>query len=110
MGDIHRDQIEQSLQSEGRPYYPPVVTNERELLIEALRAAERSGIILNMIRNEVWDVLGDRADDPKWDRLHALIRTQHNACSGLHLFIATSNMGLDLPDDLTACNDEAEPA
>ena len=78
--------------------HPPVPQSRDSLLIEALRHAERVSILLNDIRAALYRM--DPAEASEFDAIHQLLLRQHSDCSGLHLFIAADNLGLNLPDDL----------
>lgn len=89
---------------------PPFPHTKDELLIEALRHADRVSGLLNEIYAtlssiEEAEMAGAAADEepkekPKYDALHELLLRRHSDCSGLHLFIAADNLRLDLPADL----------
>jgi hypothetical protein len=90
--------------------YPPVPTSREELLIAALRHANEVSGTLNDIAAEVSRLLGDEADNPKYDRLHDLLLRRCDVNSGVFLFIAASNLRIEMPADLRgeveACDDE----
>jgi hypothetical protein len=87
----------------------PVATTKDELLITALRHANDVSGLLNDIGAEVSRLLGEDADDPKYDRLHDLLRMRFLEHESVSLFIAASNLRLDLPQDLRG-DDEADAA
>lgn len=88
----------------------PVPTNREELLIAALRHANEVSGTLNEIAAEVCGVLGEEADDPKYDRLHDLLIRRFGVDSGVFLFIAAHNLRVELPQDMREeaeeCGDE----
>lgn len=79
---------------------PPVPTTRDELLIAGLRHANDAGALLNDIDAELSRLLGGAADDPKYDAIHALLRRRFLENSGVYLFIAANNLGVELPVDL----------
>lgn len=79
---------------------PPVPTSRDELLIAALRHANEVSGLLNRIGAEVSRLLGDKADDAQYDALHELLRRRFLEDSGVFLFIAAGNLGIEMPDDL----------
>ncbi len=82
--------------------FPPVPTTRDELLIEALRFTNRVSGLLNEI--SVWaDV-----DETKFDELHTLLLRRFSDCSGVHLFIAANNIGVELPADLDGASSDDE--
>lgn len=85
--------------------YPPVPANLEELLIAALRHANEVSGLLNGIAAEVSRLLGEEEDDQKYDRLHDLLIRRFDVNSGVFLFIAASNLRIELPADM---RDEAE--
>lgn len=80
--------------------YPPVPTSRAELLVAALRHANEVSGTLNEIDAEVSRLLGEDADDPKYDRLYDLLRRRCDVNSGVFLFIAASNLRIELPPDM----------
>lgn len=91
---------------------PANVRTKDELLIDALRHADRVSGLLNDIYRalssiEEAETAGLRDTDPKYDALYELILRRHSDCSGLHLFIAAGNLRLDLPEDLRSDLDDA---
>jgi hypothetical protein len=82
----------------------PVPTTEGDLLIEALRCANRMGGLLNEIagwaHKEADDAWGTAAQ-PKFHDLEDLLVRRFSDCSAIHLFIAAQNVGIKLPPDLT---------
>ncbi len=78
----------------------PVAQTKDELLITALRHANDVGGLLNDISAEVSKLLGDDADDPKYDRIHELLRKRFDEHEGVSLFIAAGNLRIELPTDL----------
>lgn len=76
------------------------------LLIAALRHANDTSGTLNDIRAEVFRLLGDDADDPKYEELFRLLRLSLFEQSGLPLFITAHNLRIALPPDLSG----ADPA
>jgi hypothetical protein len=74
--------------------------SESGLLIAALRHANQVSMTLNRIGEEVSRLLGDAADDPKYDELHALLRRRFLEDSGVPLFMAADQLCLALPADL----------
>ena len=89
---------------------PPVPQSEPELIIESLRFANRvSGLLNELCANLMARIESD--DDTRFDDLLDALRRRFSDCSGLHLFIAASNLQLELPDDLRSepesdCDDE----
>jgi len=81
--------------------YPAIPTTADELLIAALRLVNDTSMTLNRIDWETARLLGDEADDPKFDHLHDLLRRRFGVESGVFLFIAANNMRLTLPPDLS---------
>jgi len=94
--------------SDIQPTHPPVPTTKDDLLIAALRHANEASKVLNDLESEAFKVLGARADHPKYDRLFTLLRSRFAEASGVHLFIAATNLNLDLPADLRADEVESE--
>ncbi len=86
--------------SEEERQIPMPPTTRDELLFGALRTVNITSMMINDVREELYNLLGDDADNPKYDRIHAILRRQFSDCSGVHLFIAASNLRIDLPDDL----------
>jgi GT2 family glycosyltransferase len=87
---------------------PAVPETRDELMIAALRHANEVGDLLNEVGREVSRVLGETVDDPKYDRLHELLRQRFAEHSALHLFIGAHNLGLALPQDLRGETEEEE--
>jgi len=83
--------------------FPPVPESKDELLIEALRLAERTSGLLNELDRELGALVGD---DSRFEGLNSLLRRRFQDCSGVHLFIAAHNIGLDLPPDLLSDEEE----
>jgi hypothetical protein len=73
---------------------PPVPTTQEGLLIEALRSANRVSVFLNEIA--AWS----HQDEARFSDLEDLLARRFSDCSGVHLFIAANNLGVDLPPDL----------
>jgi hypothetical protein len=74
--------------------HPPVPTTREELLIEALRSANRVSVLLNEIA--AWS----HRQEAEFPDLEDLLIRRFSDCSGVHLFIAANNLGIDLPPDL----------
>lgn len=73
--------------------------NRDDLLIEALRHADRVSLMLNELSEAVGKrVKGD--DDHRFDDLFDILRRRFTDCSGVHLFIAADNLRIDMPPDL----------
>jgi ABC-type transporter Mla subunit MlaD len=87
---------------------PAVPTSRDDLLIAALRHANEVGSTLNDISAEVFRLLGDQVDDPKYEPLHALLRRRFAEVSAVYLFIAADNLRIDLPGDLKGDAEEDE--
>jgi hypothetical protein len=79
-----------------------------ELLIAALRHANTVSATMNALAAEISKLLGEAADDPKYDRLHDLLLRRFDTDSGVFLFIAARNMRIDLPPDLREHERESE--
>jgi hypothetical protein len=79
--------------------YPLVPTNEFDLLVEALRLADRVSGLLNDIDAAVLKRIKSDADH-RFDDIFDLLLRRFSDCSGVHLFIAANNIGIDLPPDL----------
>ena len=77
-----------------------VPTTKDDLLIEALRHANTVSVLLNDIAAEFSRLTGEHDDDPKYEAMHALLIRRLSDCSGVGLFLAASNIGLELPEDL----------
>lgn len=87
--------------------FPPVPTSEPELIIEALRFANRVSGLLNDLSANIMSRI--ESDDDTWfDDLLDMLRRRFSDCSGLHLFIAANNLSLTLPDDLQGEPDSGE--
>jgi len=71
-----------------------------ELLIAALRHANRVGGTLNALAAEISRLLGEAADEPKYGRLYDLLLRRFDSDSGVALFIAARNLRVELPPDL----------
>lgn len=90
---------------------PPMPTTRDELLIEALRSANRVSLLLNEIA--AWahaqtEGYPGRPLHNQLERLEDLLVRRFSDCSGLHLFVAASNLRIDLPPDLSDDDDEIE--
>lgn len=88
---------------------PSVPTTKRELLIAALRHANEVSVLFNNLHDEIVRVLGNKVEHKKYEYLHALLRQRFDKCSGLHLFIAASNLHLRLPPDSVEPEYEEHP-
>jgi hypothetical protein len=87
----------------------PVPTNKDDLLIEALRAANRVSGLLNELSAMLMDIPeGHAANAETVEKLSAALLRRFSDCSGVHLFIAANNLGIDLPPDLTGERDADE--
>lgn len=85
--------------------FAPVPTSRDDLLIEALRFANRVSGLLNDIRDNVMDRI-ESDNDHRFDDLHEMILRQYSDCSAVHLFISANNLRIELPADLRAEYDE----
>ncbi len=91
--------------------HAPVPESRDDLMIEALRTANRMGGLLNEIA--AW---ANGQSDAAWGGPHqaAMTELQDLLCrrfsdgSALHLFIAANNLRLDLPPDIDGSSDEYE--
>lgn len=86
------------------------ITNERELLIEAMRVLNRCSEAMADANKAAGalvqdDRLPDEGGDKNADALFAALRRHCGDASVHRVFIAAHNLGLDLPADL-ACYDE----
>lgn len=79
--------------------HPPVARSKDELLIEALRLANRVSGLLNQLDLAVMNRIADDNDN-RFDDLLDLLRRRFSDCSGLPLFIAANNLRIELPPDL----------
>lgn len=78
---------------------PPVPSTKDDLLIEALRSAKRVSVLLNEIA--AWSHKQDLCcTDDDLRELEDLLVMRFSDCSGVHLFVAASNLRLKLPADL----------
>lgn len=89
----------------------PIPTTLGSLVIEALRSANRVGGLLNEIA--AW-AHSQRDGQPggrlyaEFEKLEDLLVRRFSDCSGVHLFIAANNLGVDLPPDIDGSSDDAE--
>jgi hypothetical protein len=88
---------------------PPVPTTRDELLIEALRSANRVSLLLNEIAawahsQSAW---GTEKEGPL-TALEDLLARRFSDCSGVHLFIAAHNLNVNLPPDIDGCGEDDE--
>jgi hypothetical protein len=81
---------------------PPVPNTREELLIEALRAVNRYSLLLTEIA--AWS----HKHEAEFTDLEDLLVRRFSNCSGVHLFIAANNLGVDLPPDLDGSTDVAD--
>jgi hypothetical protein len=88
---------------------PPVPETKDELLIAALRAVNAMSEVMNAVSSELGRVLDDDQDNPIYNDLYATLRRRFQDASGVHLFIAADNLGLELPPDLADDGAELEP-
>ena len=87
--------------------FPPVPASQDELLIEALRFSNRVSVLLNDLRDNIFERI-ESNDDHRFDDLCEMLLRQHSDCSALHLFIAASNLRIPLPPDLQSEPDDDE--
>ena len=88
----------------------PVPTSKDELLIAALRHANEVSGLLNDLGTEVSRLDEMPVKKRRTARLHNLLRRRFLENSAVHLFIAASNLRLELPADLKGALDEDEGA
>ena len=89
---------------------PTMSTSQDDLLTAALRHANDVSHLLNEISTELFRLdESEGGDNPKFNRLHDLVRRRLLEQSGVFLFIAADNLRIDLPPDLRfAPSDEPE--
>lgn len=87
---------------------PSVPTTKDGLLFEALATVERMSSLLNDLAAQIY-ALDESEQDGRIAPLHALLLRRFSDCSGVHLFIAASNIGLELPADMFPPKLEDEP-
>jgi len=81
--------------------FPKVPQTRDDLFIAAMRHANEVSGLLNDLTHEFWRVTGDDCDNPKWDKLNEMLCSRFGKHSAVHLFIAASNLRIELPDDLS---------
>ncbi len=87
----------------------PVPETRDDLMIEALRTANRMGGLLNDIAawaNDQSDSASGTERQSALNELQDLLCRRFSDASAVHLFIAADNVGLELPPDLV----DDEPA
>jgi len=87
---------------------PPIPQSRDELFIAAMRHANDVGGLLNELNRELMKLTDEDPDDPKFDGLHNLLLTRFNKHSAVHLFIAASNLHIELPPDLNGDSEEED--
>jgi hypothetical protein len=93
--------------------FPPVATSRDELLIEALRSAKRVSGLLNELSACLTVPEGGCTAPGGGEKMRDLLLRRFSDCSGVHLFIAANNIGIDLPPDLhdqSTDDDDYDPA
>lgn len=83
--------------------HPPVPQSKDELIIEALRYANRVSGMLNDMSAMMFNSVTRKTQE----KIEDMLRRRFSDCSGLHLFIAANNLHLDLPEDLRDDEDAA---
>ena len=80
--------------------FPAVPQGKDDLFVAAMRHANDVSLLLNELSAELGQALERSPDDKGLERMHELLQTRFNRHSGVHLFIAASNLRIELPEDL----------
>ena len=81
--------------------HPPIPTSRDDLLVAALRYANCVSGFLNDLCAETHKELTDEGpNSPALEVIHDMLLRRFGDLSALHLFIAASNLRIELPTDL----------
>lgn len=80
--------------------HAPVPATRDDLLIEALRTIDRMSGLFNEIAATCMCAEVPVDGDKLANDIHNLVLRRFSDCSGVHVFIAAQNLGIDLPPDL----------
>jgi hypothetical protein len=91
------------------PQLPPVAKTKDELLFAAIRPARAASSALSGASNEMFRLIeSGKIKDDDAENLHDHLLRQYSDASAVPLFIAASNLGLDMPEDLCAPLEECD--
>lgn len=87
----------------------PVATTKEELLFAAIRAASFAEAALTLATDELLGLIeSGKIKDGDADYLHEILMERHRGASALPLFIAASNLKIELPEDLRESDEDPE--